>query len=150
MQNLARSKFWEFFTKYFWTLHRVKIIILETCLMIYRPVIPPVENPPGGIYVLGRNTSIWGIGEEWTPSWGINKYPLIAQDVLLTGVLWPRVLMLHYDPRVVAHYHRTQCPPKWTLSLKDNIFGSEAWTKMEMHALPAERKNFLKNLALGT
>ena len=33
--NLARSKFWEFFTKYFWTLHNcVKIIILETCLMI--------------------------------------------------------------------------------------------------------------------
>ena len=32
--NLARSKFWEFFTKYFWTLHNwVKIIILETCLM---------------------------------------------------------------------------------------------------------------------
>ena len=33
--NLARSKFWDFFTKYFWTLHNcVKIIILETCLMI--------------------------------------------------------------------------------------------------------------------
>ena len=33
--NLARSKFWDFFTKYFWTLQNfVKIIILETCLMI--------------------------------------------------------------------------------------------------------------------
>ena len=33
--NLARSKFWDFYTKYFWTLHNsVKIIILETCLMI--------------------------------------------------------------------------------------------------------------------
>ena len=33
--NLARSKFWDFFTKYLWTLHNfVKIIILETCLMI--------------------------------------------------------------------------------------------------------------------
>ena len=33
--NLARSKFWDFCTKYFWTLHNcVKIIILETGLMI--------------------------------------------------------------------------------------------------------------------
>ena len=33
--NLARSKFWDFFTKYFCTLDNfVKIIILETCLMI--------------------------------------------------------------------------------------------------------------------
>ena len=32
--NLARSKFWDFFT-YFWTLHNfVKIFVLETCLMI--------------------------------------------------------------------------------------------------------------------
>ena len=42
--NLARSKFWDFFTKYFWTLHNfVKIIMLETCLMtdsdpIYRRI----------------------------------------------------------------------------------------------------------------
>ena len=38
--NLARSKFGDFFTKYFWTLHNfVKIIILETCLMIiYRRI----------------------------------------------------------------------------------------------------------------
>ena len=38
--NLARSKFWDSFTKYFWTLHNfVKIIILETCLMIiYRRI----------------------------------------------------------------------------------------------------------------
>ena len=70
--------------------------------------------PQGGIYKSwGGIKSIWGIGEEWTPSWGINKYPLIAQDVLLAGVLWRLhqcLLMLHYDPRVVAHYHRTQCP----------------------------------------
>ena len=33
--NLASSKFWDFFTQCFWTLHNcVKIIILETCLMI--------------------------------------------------------------------------------------------------------------------
>ena len=33
--NLARSTFWDFFTKYFWTLRNgVKIIILETCFMI--------------------------------------------------------------------------------------------------------------------
>ena len=33
--NLARSKFWDFFTKYLLALHNcVKIIILETCLMI--------------------------------------------------------------------------------------------------------------------
>ena len=72
------------------------------------------HGPQGGIYKSwGGIQSIWGIGEEWTPSWGINKYPLIAQDVLLAGVLWRLhqcLLMLHYDPRVVAHYHRTQCP----------------------------------------
>ena len=72
------------------------------------------HGPPGGnLQVLGRNTEHLGNWEEWTPSWGINKYPLIAQDVLLAGVLWRLhqcLLMLHYDPRVVAHYHRTQCP----------------------------------------
>ena len=31
--NLARSMFWDLFTKYFWTLHNF-VKILETCLMI--------------------------------------------------------------------------------------------------------------------
>ena len=34
--NLARSKFWDCFTKYFWTIQNcIKITISETCLMIY-------------------------------------------------------------------------------------------------------------------
>ena len=51
--------------------------------------------------------------------------------------------MLHYDLRAVAHYHRTQCPDQNGHGpMKDNSFGSEAFillTKMEMHALPAQR-----------
>ena len=32
------------------------------------------HGPPGGnLQVLGGIQSIWGIGEEWTPSGGINK-----------------------------------------------------------------------------
>ena len=65
--------------------------------------------------------------------------------------------MLHYDPRAVAHYHRTlwtQCPDQGKMDtgpMKDNIFGSEAFillTKMEMHYWRNELQNFLQNLAL--
>ena len=106
--------------------------------------------PQGGIYKSwGGIQSIWGIGEEWTPSGGINKYPLIAQDVLLAGVLWRLhqwLLMLHYDLMAVAHYDRTPTQTKMdTGPMKDNIFGSEAFillTKMEMHAFFTGTMNF--------
>ena len=77
------------------------------------------HGPPGGnLQVLGRNTEHLGNWGGMDPFGGNRQIAikLIAQDVLLAGVLWRLhqcLLMLHYDLsrlRAVAHYHRTQCP----------------------------------------
>ena len=71
--------------------------------------------PQGGIY------KSWGRGDtehlgNWggmDPFGGNQQIAINPQDVLLAGVLWRLhqcLLMLYYDPRAVAHYHRTQCP----------------------------------------
>ena len=105
--------------------------------------------PQGGnLQVLGRNTEHlgnWGGMDPFVG--GINKYPLIAQDVLLAGVLWRLhqcLLMLHYDAEGSSALPQDTVPQTKmdTGPMKDNIFGSEAFillTKMEMHALPAQR-----------
>ena len=115
--------------------------------------------PQGGIYKSwGGIQSIWGIGEEWTPSGGINKYPLIAQDVLLAGVLWRLhqwLLMLHYDLRAVAHYHRTQYPDQnghWAYEGQHfwlrGIHTSDKNGNACIFYRHNEFQNFLQNLAL--
>ena len=82
-----------------------------------RPVIlnrGPHGPPEGNLQVLGRNTEHLGNWGGMDP-FGGNQHIAINSPGCSSGwrILWRLhqcLLMLHYDLRAVAHYHRTRCP----------------------------------------
>ena len=115
--------------------------------------------PQGGIYKSwGGIQSIWGIGEEWTPSGGGDQQIAINRPGCSSG--WhivaasPVFVDVTLRPEGSSALPQDTVPrPKWTLGLWRTTFlaprHSYFWQKWKcMHYRHNEFQNFLQNLAL--